>query len=503
MVQFCPGLNPRHNSRCPVPISCGLRLVGMRVRTPLVIIHIPRQAPRLAVSLSAVILATAFPLPSQAAPSTFDLRPSDLAPAAASRPAPRAASPAAAPDASHTPGPLAWWNFKEGAGSAVHDVTGHGHDGVIHGAARWGEGPSGTALGFDGSSYVEVAFDQTRRLEGPVTIQAWICPADNKPNTYKHILELPDGYLLRLDNPPEGGRLSFFAFLDGNPEPRVQARVPELSKWHQVVAVWDQASLHLWLDGAKSDRPRTGTLALKHRQLRLGENFIGAIAEVKIYDRALSEDEIRDLFPPKLSLSLKVPRPVFELGNPFALTCEVANTGGRPLPAGTLELELPQGLVLLAGERVARLPAVLRDRPALLEWKLLGKGALASDINVRALFSGIEPVSKSAKVVVAGPILTDGPAFARPGLTRTAGTLVLGNSHLRLVFPTNDFGYGVFAVDVNQSNRWTRLAVAGELSYLVVKKGAQLSRRFIYADHFKPADPGPGACRARIHPFPR
>ena len=27
-----------------------------------------------------------------------------------------------------------------------------------------------------------------------------------------------------------------------------------------------------------------------------------------------------------------------------------------------------------------------------------------------------------------------------------------------------------------------------------MKKGAELSRRFIYADHFKPADPGPGGC---------
>ena len=435
-----------------------------------------RSIPRPPFCLSAAALGAAFLLLSRLP-----------APAAGPEPKP-------APDASNTAGPLAWWSFKEGAGSTVHDVAGHGYDGVIHGAARWGEGPSGGALRFDGSSYVEVAFDQTRRLEGPVTIQALICPTDDKPDTYKHILELPDGYLLRLDNPPEGGRLSFFAFLDGNPEPRVQARVPELSKWHQVVAVRDNAGLHLWLDGAKADRARTGTPALKARQLRIGESFIGAIAEVKIYDRALAEDEIRDLFPPRLSLALKAPRPVFELGKPFTLTCEVANKGGRPLPGGTVELELPQGLVLLAGERAARLPAVLRDRPASLEWKLLGKGALASAINVRALFPGLEPVSKSAKIVVAGPIHTDGAAFARPGLTRTGGTLVLGNSHLRLVFPTNDFGYGVFAVDVWQSNHWARMAVASDLSYLVVKKGAELSRRFIYGGHVEPADPGPGAC---------
>ena len=435
-----------------------------------------RSIPRPAVRLSTAVLGTALLLAGRVA-----------SPAPAPQPKP-------APEAPNAPGPLAWWSFKEGAGSAVHDVTGHGYEGVIHGAARWGQGPSGRALWFDGSSYVEVPFAPASRLERALTIQAWISPADDKPDTYKHILELPDGYLLRLDNPAEGGKLSFFAFLDGNPEPRVQARVLERSKWHQVVAVRDQAGLHLWLDGAKADQTRTGTLALKHQQLHLGENFIGAIADVKIYDRVLSQEEILDLFPPKLSLSLKAPRPVFELGSPFALTCEVANTGGRPLPAGTLELELPQGLVLLAGEPTARLPALLRNRPVILEWKLLGKSALASEIKVRALFPGLEPVSKSAKVVLAKPIPMNGAAFDRPGLTRAAGTLILGNSHLRLVFPTNDFGYGVFAVDVCQSNRWRRMAVSADLSFLVVKKGAQWSRRFIYADHFKPADPGPGGC---------
>jgi hypothetical protein len=410
----------------------------------------------------------------------------------------RVASPGVAPDAPNAPGPLAWWSFNEGAGAAVHDVTGHGYDGVIHGAAKWCEGPSGAALAFDGSSFVEVAVKETRRLEGPITILARICPTDDKPDTYKPILELPDGYLLRLDNPPEGGRLSFFAFLDGKAEPRVQARVPELSKWHQVVAVWDKASLHLWLDGVRTDGARTGALALGQQQLRIGGGFIGAIADVKIYDRALSEDEIQELFPPQLSLSLKVPRPMFELGTPFTATCEVANTGGRALPGGTVELELPEGLVLLGGERTARLPAVLRNRPAILEWKLLGNGALASDIKVRALFSGIEPVLKTAKVVVARPIPMDGAGFGRPGLTRAGGTLVLGNRHLRLVFPTNDFGYGVFAVDVCQSNRWVRMAVASELSYLVVKKGAELSRRFVYADHVEPADLGPRGSRLQF-----
>jgi hypothetical protein len=400
----------------------------------------------------------------------------------------------AASAVSNAQGPLAWWRFDEGTSNVAHDATGHGFDGAVRGAARWVEGSSGKALAFDGSSFVEIPFPQTERLAGPITIQALIRPTDETTNTYKHILEFPGAYLLRLDNPPEGGKLSFFAFIEGNPEPRAQVAVPESSQWHQVVAVWDQTSLHLWLDGVKTDKVRAGTPALKAQQLRIGENFRGAIDEVKVYNRALTEDEIQDLFPPKLSLSIQVPRPVLEIGKPFTVTCKVANTGGRPLPEGAVALDLPKGLSLLTGERSVRLPAISRTKPAILEWKLVAKSALAAEVNARAAVTGIEPVSKTAKVVVAKPIPMDAVTIDRPGLRRSGDTLDLGNPHLRLVFPKNDFGYGVFAVDVNQSNHWTRLAVAGELSYLVVKQGAELSRRFVHADRFQKADLGPGGC---------
>jgi hypothetical protein len=432
-----------------------------------------RRMPMLVLRLSAVLIGATFLLASQVAPHATG------------------SEGTAAHGAPSAPGPVAWWDFNEAAAGVAHDATGHGFDGVIHGAAKWVDGPSGKALSFDGASYVAVPISDAGRLAGPITIQALICPADEKPNTYKHIVEVPGAYLLRLDNPPEGGKLSFFAYIDGDPEPRVQATVPEPGRWHQVVAVWDRTNLHLWLDGVVSDRARKGRPAIKAHELRVGEGFIGAIDEVKIYNRALAEDEIRDLFPPKLSLALRVPRPVLGIGEPFAVSCEVANAGGQPLPEGAVEIELPTGLSLLSGERKVSLPAILRNKPRSLEWKLLAKGALAGEIGVRAACAGVEPVSKLAKVVVAKPIPADGSPSDPPGLTRKGDNLVLGNKHVRLVFPTNDFGYGVFAVDVNQSNRWTRMAVANSLSYLVVKQGAELSRRFVYADHFKPAEAGP------------
>jgi len=51
------------------------------------------------------------------------------------------------------------WGFDEGSGSIVHDTSGNGHDGTINGMPQWVPGIAGSALHFDGSTYVVVADD--------------------------------------------------------------------------------------------------------------------------------------------------------------------------------------------------------------------------------------------------------------------------------------------------------------------------------------------------------
>ena len=58
-----------------------------------------------------------------------------------------AASPAYAAN-----GLVASWPFDEGSGTAVHDTSGHGNNGIISGNAQWVSGFSGSALSFDGNT---------------------------------------------------------------------------------------------------------------------------------------------------------------------------------------------------------------------------------------------------------------------------------------------------------------------------------------------------------------
>ena len=71
--------------------------------------------------------------------------------------------------------------------------------------------------------------------------------------------------------------------------------------WIHLVQTWDGRRLELWIDGERRDSTSAvGALALGDSPVRIGWDqyylFQGDIDEVRIYDRALSDDEVRGLF---------------------------------------------------------------------------------------------------------------------------------------------------------------------------------------------------------------
>jgi hypothetical protein len=382
-------------------------------------------------------------------------------------------------------GPVAWWRFDEGAGTVAHDSSGNGLDAQLHGSTTWTQGVSNGALQFSGAAYADVPFDSRLQLGSALTIQAWIYPTDVSPNTYKRIVELWDSYILRLDNPPESSKLSFFTFLNSNPEPRLSFGSPALQQWHQVFAVWDGTNMHLWLDGIKRTAPRTGLPTPKPNVLRLGQDFVGALDEVRIYDRALADEEILAQVPPKLVSALHIARPIAAVGEPLEISCTLSNAGGQPLQNGSVELGLPPEVRLVSGTSPVPVASVTRTNAVTVRWQVQADSGLAAHLQAVVRFPGQPAASHVAGVVIARPLPVGGPLLTEPALIREGNDLVLGNRAVRLVFPTNEFGYGVFAVDVNQGNAWRRMAVANSLSCLAVKSGGTVARHFVHADSWQ------------------
>ncbi|OIN99036.1 hypothetical protein COY52_10055 [Candidatus Desantisbacteria bacterium CG_4_10_14_0_8_um_filter_48_22] len=185
------------------------------------------------------------------------------------------------------------FKFDEGSGDTVKDASGSGLEGTVNGEVSWGEGVSGKAISFDGTSFVDVPYDDRLAPEKLVTILAWINPTDYEFDSYKNIVICWDSYILRYDNPPEGGKFSFFIFLEGSPEPRVQMDAPALKKWHLVAGMWDGKQSHVYIDGKKQSVDRPGAPAPKENTFHIGEGYVGAIDELKIYNRVLTDDELK------------------------------------------------------------------------------------------------------------------------------------------------------------------------------------------------------------------
>ena len=76
-----------------------------------------------------------------------------------------------------SPGLVAAYSFDEGAGASVADASGSGNVGAI-GSATWTSlGRFGNALAFNGQSRVTVPDAPSLRLQGAMTLSAWVFPS--------------------------------------------------------------------------------------------------------------------------------------------------------------------------------------------------------------------------------------------------------------------------------------------------------------------------------------
>src|SRR6266481_1658505 len=82
-----------------------------------------------------------------------------------------------------TAGLVAAYNFNEGSGPTVTDLSGHNLTGTIVGATWTNQGKYGNALSFNGtSSYVDLGNPAALQLTGSMTLEAWVKAAATPPN---------------------------------------------------------------------------------------------------------------------------------------------------------------------------------------------------------------------------------------------------------------------------------------------------------------------------------
>ncbi|GGP52533.1 LamG-like jellyroll fold domain-containing protein [Saccharothrix coeruleofusca] len=195
------------------------------------------------------------------------------------------------------------WPLNEGRGTDSRDLSGGKSTVALKGDAGWTPGVSGSALKFDGDG----DFAQTQApvvdTTGSYTVSAWVT-LDELPGNYASAVS-QDGR--RAENPfyLQYGHGAFAFSLPGGNRARYEV-TPELNRWYHLVGVRDDATgtTRLFVDGKQvataqggPEQVSTGPLAIG-RAKYAGQDtdfWSGAVDEVRVFDRALSESEVAAL----------------------------------------------------------------------------------------------------------------------------------------------------------------------------------------------------------------
>jgi len=167
------------------------------------------------------------------------------------------------------------------------------------------QGRHGAALWFDGEDdYVNCGPDASLNPTDAVTLESWVKldAAAMGENLYAPIIRRNNTYLLRADKKTSGVSFTFFIYSGTSWEPGAYS-VPQFAfgVWYHVVGTYDRQHVKIYVNGKlKRSWARTGAMPSNGNNTVVGfwSNmfFPGLIDEVRVYNRALSKEEIKNLY---------------------------------------------------------------------------------------------------------------------------------------------------------------------------------------------------------------
>ena len=209
---------------------------------------------------------------------------------------------------SSTPSSLiAHYSFDNIAGVTVSDQSGNGND-AIRSGTKVVPGKIGNGLQFDGKSdyVVSRAFDV---VGSEITLSAWIKANGFGIHDARIIskatgTEEQDHYWMLSTMENNGSKLRFRLKTNGQTSTLIGTQNIPVGKWVHAMASYDGSHMRLYLDGKDNGSvSKMGNISINPAVgIRVGDNpktsarnFDGLIDDVRVYNQALSVDEISDI----------------------------------------------------------------------------------------------------------------------------------------------------------------------------------------------------------------
>ena len=213
---------------------------------------------------------------------------------------------------------VGWWKLDETSGTTAADSSGHKRKGALKEGLSFDKdsvaGRIGKAIKLDGEDgYIEITRYKGVTGTKPRTVTAWIKTTTSRGQVISWGAD-------------DFGKMFTFCFIRGRLGIRPNGGYYYMNdpihddQWHHVAAVIKEAelpNLHddavLYKDGVIAEIHDIGLLDLwpidtgSDLDVRIGREFKGLIDDVRIYERALSDEEVMALF--KLQSDRPLPKP--------------------------------------------------------------------------------------------------------------------------------------------------------------------------------------------------
>jgi len=206
------------------------------------------------------------------------------------------------------PNLMGWWKFDEGAGATALDWSGQGNHARLMGGPTWTAGYDGDALKLDGTDdYAVLPIGSVISSLSSATFTTWV-NFSNIGGAWQRIFDFGSGtgtYIFLCPRSGTGGPMRLAITIGGNAageESLIETTDTLPSGWHHIAVVISSGNMQLYLDGVMatsgstlvvpSELGQTSSNWLGRSQYAADGYFNGSLDDFRIYDYAMSADEI-------------------------------------------------------------------------------------------------------------------------------------------------------------------------------------------------------------------
>ena len=193
-------------------------------------------------------------------------------------------------------GLVGWWKFDEGSGTVAYDSSGNENHGNLINGPTWTDGKLGGALSFDGDDYLITNANVNVQGNAPRAIAVWIKPS--ALNTNRAIVSLGLDSNNKTFEILAHGASAAIHLTNGT----LAGGSLQINNWYSLCGSSDGQIIKLFVNGVLVNQENR-ILNTHLNNVLIGKarwggiaNAKGLIDDVRIYDRALSAEEVQDLY---------------------------------------------------------------------------------------------------------------------------------------------------------------------------------------------------------------